>query len=413
MFQRITQLAAEGLRYSADLILPPVCVSCSALITRHNLLCPRCWSGMNLITPPFCERLGIPLPAYEGAETHISMQALANPPVFLRARAAAHYGGIIRRLIVRFKFEDKHEPLPLFIKLMRRGIREPQDLGKIGLTTLFTKLTRNFICLWVRQSVNEPNRLFSGIKRCRKSGDVPATSGDLGRRRGKGSNIKTGNRSGATGGAALGLSSQDLRYGPCRFRLHHDKNPGRLVAISLSTEFRGEATQNQRFVLGKAGHLTPDSARKAAQQALGAVAKGRVSQAAKQAERARADGIKFEELIGAYFDFRDDGSRYWSSARALYRREVPTVLGARAATLITRADLRRMLDKTRAKSPNVERWLYTPLNGMFRWAIERGHVASNPAADLTPPAVPPSRDRVLSEAELALVLRASAEMGAP
>ena len=40
MFQRITQLAAEGLRYSADLILPAVCVSCSALITRHNLLCP-------------------------------------------------------------------------------------------------------------------------------------------------------------------------------------------------------------------------------------------------------------------------------------------------------------------------------------------------------------------------------------
>jgi ComF family protein len=127
MFQRITQLAAEGLRYSADLILPPVCVSCSALITRHNLLCPRCWSGMNLITPPFCERLGIPLPAYEGAETHISMQALANPPVFLRARAAAHYGGIIRRLIVRFKFEDKHEPLPLFIKLMREAGRTLLD----------------------------------------------------------------------------------------------------------------------------------------------------------------------------------------------------------------------------------------------------------------------------------------------
>ena len=49
------------------------------------------------------------------------MQAAANPPVFSRARAAAHYGGIIRRLIVRFKFEDKHEPLPLFIKLMREA----------------------------------------------------------------------------------------------------------------------------------------------------------------------------------------------------------------------------------------------------------------------------------------------------
>jgi ComF family protein len=127
MFQFVTRFAAEGLRYSADLILPASCVSCSALITRHNLLCPRCWSGLNLITPPLCDRLGIPLPGYEGTGSHISMQALANPPVFSRARAAAHYGGVIRRLIVRFKFEDKHEPLPLFIKLMREAGRPLLD----------------------------------------------------------------------------------------------------------------------------------------------------------------------------------------------------------------------------------------------------------------------------------------------
>jgi ComF family protein len=59
------------------------------------------------------------------------MQALANPPIFSHARGAAHYGGIIRRLIVRFKFEDKHEPLPLFVKLMReagRTLLEEADL---------------------------------------------------------------------------------------------------------------------------------------------------------------------------------------------------------------------------------------------------------------------------------------------
>lgn len=55
------------------------------------------------------------------------MQALANPPIFSRARAAAHYGGVIRRLIVRFKFEDKHEPLPLFTKLMREAGRPLLD----------------------------------------------------------------------------------------------------------------------------------------------------------------------------------------------------------------------------------------------------------------------------------------------
>ena len=123
MLQRVTRFAAEGLRYSADLILPAVCVSCSTLITRHNLLCPRCWGGLHLITPPYCDRLGIPLPPYESTEPHISMQALQNPPTFSRARAAAHYAGVIRRLIVRFKFEDKHEPLPLFVKLMREAGR--------------------------------------------------------------------------------------------------------------------------------------------------------------------------------------------------------------------------------------------------------------------------------------------------
>ena len=127
MLRHLTQLAAGGLRYSADLILPAVCVSCSALITRHNLLCPRCWSGLNLITPPLCDRLGIPLPGYEGIGPHISTQAVSNPPIFSRARAAAHYGGIVRRLIIRFKFEDKHEPVPLFIKLMREAGRPLLD----------------------------------------------------------------------------------------------------------------------------------------------------------------------------------------------------------------------------------------------------------------------------------------------
>jgi ComF family protein len=124
MLQRIASIAASSLRYSADLILPPVCVACGTLITRHNLLCPQCWRSLYLITPPLCNRLGVPLPGYEGEGPHMSAQAAANPPVFARARAAAHYSGIMRRLIVRFKFEDKHEPLPLFVRLMREAGRE-------------------------------------------------------------------------------------------------------------------------------------------------------------------------------------------------------------------------------------------------------------------------------------------------
>jgi len=124
MFQPVARFAAESLRYSADLVLPAVCVSCATPVTRHNLLCAKCWGGLVTITPPYCDKLGIPLPGYEGAGPHISTLALINPPVFERARAACVYGGVIRQLIVRLKFEDRHEPLPLFVRLMREAGRE-------------------------------------------------------------------------------------------------------------------------------------------------------------------------------------------------------------------------------------------------------------------------------------------------
>ena len=64
-----------------------------------------------------------------------------------------------------------------------------------------------------------------------------------------------------------------------------------------------------------------------------------------------------------------------------------------------------MLDLTRQKSPNLERWVYEQLSCIFRWAIERGHMTANPATGLTPPAPTVRRDRVLSQAELAIVLK--------
>ncbi|WKW49617.1 ComF family protein [Rhodomicrobium lacus] len=124
MFEPVARFAADSLRYSAELILPPVCVSCAAPVTRHNLLCAKCWGGLVPITAPYCGRLGIPLPGYDGSGPHLSVQSFTDPPIFDRARAACVYGGVIRKLVVRFKFEDRHEPLPLFLRLMRDAGRE-------------------------------------------------------------------------------------------------------------------------------------------------------------------------------------------------------------------------------------------------------------------------------------------------
>jgi len=46
----------------ADLLLPPVCISCRARIGSHGLLCGDCFAKIDFIAPPLCARLGVPLP---------------------------------------------------------------------------------------------------------------------------------------------------------------------------------------------------------------------------------------------------------------------------------------------------------------------------------------------------------------
>ncbi len=97
----------------ADLLLPPVCISCRARVERHGLLCGACWSEIDFIARPYCQRLGVPLP-YDAGEPSLSASAIANPPLYDRARAVASYGGKMRELIQSFKYGDRHEGVALF-----------------------------------------------------------------------------------------------------------------------------------------------------------------------------------------------------------------------------------------------------------------------------------------------------------
>jgi ComF family protein len=72
---------------------------------------------MDFIAPPLCLRLGIPLP-YNTGEPSLSAAAIADPPVYDRARAAAHYSLTMRDLIQSFKYRDRHEGVPLFGRWM-------------------------------------------------------------------------------------------------------------------------------------------------------------------------------------------------------------------------------------------------------------------------------------------------------
>lgn len=106
-----------------DLLYPPTCPLCLVATADHDALCPRCWSGLTLLERPFCERLGLPFAVDFGGPL-LSAEAMANPPLFQRARAAVSYEGGARTLTHRLKYGDRTELARLMARMMMRAGRE-------------------------------------------------------------------------------------------------------------------------------------------------------------------------------------------------------------------------------------------------------------------------------------------------
>lgn len=101
--------AARGIgRALVGLVYPPACIACGAATAEPHALCAACWRGLALIERPFCERLGTPF-ALDIGGALLSPQAIADPPVFGRARAVARYDDTARALVHRLKYGDRLE----------------------------------------------------------------------------------------------------------------------------------------------------------------------------------------------------------------------------------------------------------------------------------------------------------------
>jgi ComF family protein len=120
--ERLRGLLAGLARAALDTLYPPTCLACRAATGEADALCPACWRAMRFIERPFCERLGTPFEQDLGAGL-LSPQAIADPPVFRRARAVARFeDGPARRLVHRLKYSDRGElASPLGAWMARAG----------------------------------------------------------------------------------------------------------------------------------------------------------------------------------------------------------------------------------------------------------------------------------------------------
>jgi ComF family protein len=106
-----------GLTALVDLLLPPFCAVCDAVLQdgRRDPLCGACWRNVERVTPPLCAVCGLPLgryrtsppPAVDRSPTARCGPCRARPPAFAYARSAATYDEVVREALHAFKFRGQ------------------------------------------------------------------------------------------------------------------------------------------------------------------------------------------------------------------------------------------------------------------------------------------------------------------
>src|SRR3954469_21220636 len=109
-------------KLALDIALPTLCVSCREPVDGEGV-CAACWAKLSFIAPPFCPRLGIPF-VYDPGPELLSMEAIASPPAYQRARAAVRYDDVARTLVHSLKYQDRTDLAPAMGRWMARAGQE-------------------------------------------------------------------------------------------------------------------------------------------------------------------------------------------------------------------------------------------------------------------------------------------------
>src|ERR1700751_136707 len=112
---------SHAARIALDIALPTLCVSCREPVEGEGV-CADCWAKLSFIAPPFCPRLGIPF-VYDPGPDMLSMEAIANPPAYARARAAVRYDDVARNLVHALQYQDRTDLAPAMGRWMARAGR--------------------------------------------------------------------------------------------------------------------------------------------------------------------------------------------------------------------------------------------------------------------------------------------------
>lgn len=199
--------------------------------------------------------------------------------------------------------------------------------------------------------------------------------------------------------------------------------PGGAKTYVFAYRLGGREATKKRYTIGRHGSpWTPASARSKAEKIAVIVKDGLDPMLLEKERRDEAVNLEFgdyaERFIMSYSTSpkkKTGGPRAprWTAyaASILRSRAVPAFRG-KTVKEITKRNVASLLDDI-AHSPALCRNASAVLRQLFAWAVERGDLTMSPLIGSKLPTSVSSRDRVLSDAELALVWKAAEEIEYP
>src|SRR5262249_40537765 len=196
---------------------------------------------------------------------------------------------------------------------------------------------------------------------------------------------------------------------------HHDQGfPGLALRVSYGgakswVHFYRHGGKLHRATLGRFPAMSLAEAREAWRNARKLVAKG---ENPVHARPASAD--MFASVAAEWLKRDQAGNRTAKRTEQTLKRDVLPLWGDRPIAGITRRDCIELIDGIAdRRAETMARRLHAQLHRLFRWAVGRDIILTNPMTDLPKVGTEVRRDRVLTNDELRSVWRAADELAYP
>ena len=115
--------ALQAARVALDMLLPPQCLACDALVSVPGTLCHACWDGAVFVSAPLCAACGTPFEFDHGPDA-LCGACLRDRPRIDRTRAVFVYGDVSRNLVIGLKYRDRTHAAPAFGSWLARAGHE-------------------------------------------------------------------------------------------------------------------------------------------------------------------------------------------------------------------------------------------------------------------------------------------------